>query len=63
MLDPVGQYMLLNWDIGHHYDANYMADAFGTKLTELGRAGYLQYCLKSEQVNPVQQGSRPATPR
>jgi hypothetical protein len=44
-LDPIGQYMLLNWNIGIHYDANYMADAFGANLSAAGKLAYIHHCL------------------
>lgn len=47
-LDPVEQYLALNYDLGDEKDANYLADALGPKLSEAGRLAYvLTACLNS----------------
>jgi hypothetical protein len=48
-LDPVGQYLLIN-DWSQSSDVNYIADAFGAKLSESGRLAYVRSCLRSQQV-------------
>lgn len=48
-LDPVGQYILLNWTLPADYDANYIADALGPKLSESGRLAYINRCLLSRE--------------
>ena len=56
--DAIDQYLALtdnyapSGDISH--DKNYFADALGTKLTALGRAGYVQSCVRSEDQHVVQ---------
>ena len=48
-MSPVDQFALLGNDIGQNYDAAYMADAFADKLSESGRAAYLDHCLGSNE--------------
>lgn len=50
---PLDQYGALNdADIGS-VDAAYLADAFGAKLTQLGRLGYVADCLESSSTDPA----------
>lgn len=50
-MSPVEQYTLLNYNISNHYDANYIADALGAKLSEAGRLGYiLKICMNSDSA-------------
>jgi hypothetical protein len=44
-LDGIDQYILLQNEIGKDYDANYIADALDSKLTEVGRFGFVQWCM------------------
>ena len=52
-LGPVDQYsIILNADTGFSnktMDQNYVADAFGPKLTETGRLGYILWCISGEK--------------
>jgi hypothetical protein len=46
-LDGIDQYILLQNEIGKDYDANYIADALDAKLTEIGRFGFVRWCMGS----------------
>ncbi|MBA3463579.1 MAG: hypothetical protein H0T46_26720 [Deltaproteobacteria bacterium] len=48
---PLDQYGALISDIGNADNA-YIADAFGTRLTQLGRLGYVAYCVGSHPIDP-----------
>ena len=48
-MSPLDQFALISNDIGQNYDAAYMADAFADKLSESGRAAYLDHCLGSNE--------------
>ncbi len=56
--DAVDQYLSLTDSYGYSgdisHDKNYLADAFGSRLTELGRAGYLLYCIGRSEEKVVQ---------
>jgi hypothetical protein len=50
---PIDQYGALSMaDIGQ-VDPAYLADAFGTRLTQLGRLGYVAYCIGSHSIDPA----------
>jgi hypothetical protein len=55
--DAIDQYVWLNSDMGASdsltLDHNYLADAFGARLTELGRLAYVRNCIKNGN-GPVQ---------
>ncbi|HSI05092.1 MAG TPA: hypothetical protein VLC93_11460, partial [Myxococcota bacterium] len=53
-LDPIEQYMLLNYEIAQHYDANYIADALGARLSEAGRLAYVLKACMSSNAKEVQ---------
>jgi len=52
-LDPVGQYIALNFDLANDYDADYLADALEPRLSEAGRLAYIGWCLRSRNENAV----------
>ncbi len=53
-MDPVDQYMLLNYEIAQNFDANYIADALGPKLSEAGRLAYILETCMSSRAKEVQ---------
>lgn len=46
-LTPSEQFLLIANDIGQNFDANYMTDAFGNKLSEAGRLAFIRWCMGS----------------
>jgi hypothetical protein len=56
--DNMDQYVWLNIEMGASdsltLDHNYLADAFGSHLTETGRLAYIKDCIKKGNENPVQ---------
>jgi hypothetical protein len=52
--DAVDQYLTLNYDIARHYDGNYIADAFGSKLSQAGRLAYINKICMSSNAKEVQ---------
>lgn len=56
--DALDQWAMFRADAGASgdmsLDKNYLADALGAKLTETGRAAYVQRCVQSRNNGPVQ---------